>query len=61
MEILWYELIQKKLVKRATKNYDYKIIVQPKRFSMKVMFGAKSAAKKVCTTFTPPSRIVEKQ
>ena len=28
---------------------------------MKVIFGAKSAAKTVCTTFTPPPRIVEKK
>ena len=37
------------------------VIIQPKRFSMKVIFGAKSAAKTVCTTFTPPPRIVEKK
>ena len=28
---------------------------------MKVIFGAKSAAKTVCTAFTPPPRIVEKK
>jgi|OM-RGC.v1.036370587 hypothetical protein len=28
---------------------------------MIVMFGAESAAKTVCTTFTPPPRIVEKK
>ena len=30
-------------------------MIQPKRFSMKVIVGTKSAAKTVCTTFTPPT------
>ena len=35
--------------------------MQPKQFSMKVIFGAKSAAKTDCTTFTPPPRTVGKK
>ena len=35
--------------------------IQPKGSSMKVILGAKSGAKTVCTTFTPPPRIVEKK
>ena len=45
--------------KKCQTNCNYKIITQPKRFSTQVIFVAKSAAKTVCNTFTPPPRTVE--
>ena len=53
-----YEVPKKSVVMAGR---SHKIMIQPKRFSMKVIFGAKSAAKTVGTTFTPLPRIIEKK